>query len=134
VPLHQVLGALAIGHAHHGHVRDLGDGTQARLHAGLRETTDGQTQALLSLVPAKRLHTTQSTVQQNGHAVRNLFDLAEDMRGHQDGMGGGKGTDQFAHLNDLGWVKAIGGFVQKEQRRVVEQRLGNGDPLAIPAP
>src|SRR5204863_5025245 len=79
------------------------------------------------------MYTTQATIQQNGYAVRNLFDLAEDMRGYQDGMGGGKGPDQFAHLNDLAWVKAIGGFVQEEQRRVVEQRLGNGDPLAIPA-
>ena len=37
VPLHQVLGALAVGHSHHGHVRDLRDGVQACLHACLGE-------------------------------------------------------------------------------------------------
>jgi hypothetical protein len=79
VPLHEVLGALAIGHSHYGHVRDRRDGTQTGLYAGLGEATDGQTQPWLHCGPAKRLHTTQATIQQNDYTVRHLFDLAEDM-------------------------------------------------------
>jgi hypothetical protein len=42
-------------------------------------------------------------------------------------------ADQLAHLDDLGRVEAVGGLVQDQEAGLVEQRLGDRDPLAIAA-
>ena len=72
----------------------------------------------------------QAAAEEDGRPVGDLLDLGQDVGGHQDGVGTGEGTDQRAHLDDLLRVEPVGGLVEDEHARLIEEGLSDGDALA----
>ena len=63
--------------------------------------------------------------------VAHALDLAEQVAGDDDGdpeLGAGP-PDQGEHLVAAGRVEAVGRLVEQQQPRVVDERLGQLDPL-----
>ncbi|MNN22539.1 hypothetical protein D3C81_1358990 [compost metagenome] len=54
-------------------------------------------------------------------------DFLEDMRGNDDDLVGRQILDQLAHLMLLVRVEAVGGLVEDQRARIVEDRLGQAD-------
>ena len=66
--------------------------------------------------------------------VADPLDLAEQVAGDDDGdpeLGAGP-PDQREHLVAAGRVEAVGRLVEQQQPRVVDERLGELDPLLHP--
>ena len=62
--------------------------------------------------------------------VADLLELAQHVRGHQDGaVLGREAAEQVAHLAHADRVEAVGRFVEHEQRRIAEQGGGDAEPL-----
>ena len=64
-------------------------------------------------------------------AVAGLADLGEDVAGEQDRVLAAQRADGGAHLDDLHRVEAAGRLVEDQQLRLVHQRLGDADALAV---
>ena len=73
----------------------------------------------------------QAAAGQYAHPVADLLHLVEQVAGEDDGALAivGQAANQFAHLNDAGRVKPVGGLVQDEQGRVAQE--GCRDPQAL---
>ena len=82
---------------------------------------------------AHRIGGQQPTVEQDHHPARDPFDLSKHMRGDQYGAPSGQLPDQRTDLDHLIGVERIGRLVEDQQRRVIDQRLCDGDALAIAA-
>src|SRR5262249_34483982 len=70
------------------------------------------------------------TLVDNDDAVAKSLDLGKDMGAQNDGVAAAEAPDELADLDDLPGIEAHCGFVQNQQLRIVDQRLGNADPLA----
>ena len=99
-------GRYALGHRRAVHV----DQVDARVVSGRRGRGDGadapyagetaadqtllapdlETEAPSGTVRAQGVNREQASPEENGHAVGHALDLAEDVRGHQDGEGSGE--------------------------------------------
>ena len=64
-------------------------------------------------------------------AIAGALDLGEDVRGEQDGVLAAQAPDELAHLHDLHRVETVDGLVQDQERRPVDDRLGDADPLLV---
>lgn len=64
-------------------------------------------------------------------ARTDAFDLGDDMGAEQDGAVRGELGDEGAGGAHLGGVEAVGGFVEDEDRRVVDDGGGEPDALAV---
>ena len=53
------------------------------------------------------------------------------MRGNEDGLLAGKRADEVANGDDLIGIKSSGRLVEDEQLGLVDERLSDGDTLAI---
>ena len=59
------------------------------------------------------------------------LDLLEDVRREEDrAPGGGHGPQQLHHVQPLARVHAVERLVEEQDRRVVDERAGELDPLA----
>ena len=67
------------------------------------------------------------------HPTAGDLDLRQDVRGQDDGARLAEPADQAADLDDLVRIEPVGGLVEDEQLRRVQQRLGEADALTIPA-
>src|SRR2546425_613446 len=61
-----------------------------------------------------------------------LLDFGENVCAENDRMIAGQALDQIARFIDLLWIEARGGFVKNQHLRIVNDSLGQSDPLAIP--
>ena len=61
------------------------------------------------------------------------FDIGDDVRGEDDDAFSRQIREQVAEADALFGVEPDGGFIDDEQLRVVEQRLGDADALLHPA-
>ena len=60
----------------------------------------------------------------------DLLHLGQDVRAEQDRHAGvAQAADHLAHLADAGGVEPVGRLVEDQQRGVLEQRGGDGEPL-----
>ena len=67
---------------------------------------------------------------QDGHAVADGLDLAQFVGGEEDRLALLlQPLDDLAHLHAADGIQTTGGFVQQEQVRIVDQRLGQAHPL-----
>ena len=66
------------------------------------------------------------------HALARHAHLRQDVGAEQHGGRAPQGADESADLDDLAWIQADGGFVENEYLRLVQQRLRQPDPLAVP--
>ena len=64
-------------------------------------------------------------------ALAGLRDLGQDVRAQDDRVIAGELLDQLARFDDLLRVEAGGRLVEDEDVRVVNQRLGEADALAV---
>ena len=60
-----------------------------------------------------------------------LFDFRQDVSAENDGVVAGKAGDELAGLALLLRIKAGGGFIKDENRRVMNDRLSDADALTI---
>ena len=60
-----------------------------------------------------------------------LFDFGQDVRAENDGVIAGEAGDQLAGFALLLGIEAGGGLVEDQHRRVVDDRLGDADALAV---
>src|SRR6516162_6847652 len=63
--------------------------------------------------------------------VADLRNLGENVSRQDDGSIRGETTDNTANLPNLSWVKANRRLVEHQYRRIMNQSLGQSDPLAI---
>ncbi len=66
------------------------------------------------------------------HPIADRLDLRQDVGRQQDRVAGAQLADQRPDLQDLDRVQARRRLVEDQDRRVVQQRLGQADPLAEP--
>ena len=63
--------------------------------------------------------------------ITQLGDLAEDVGGDEDGVLLSEAGDEFADGADLVRVEAVSGLVEDEEGRLVDEGVGDADPLAV---
>jgi hypothetical protein len=69
---------------------------------------------------------------QDQQAIAGLADLGQHVvRGQEHGVLVLELVDELAHLDDLPRVEAAGRLVEDDQRRPVDDGLGDADPLAV---
>ena len=73
------------------------------------------------------------SLRKDGHVAAGLADVFDDVRGEQDHAVGGQVDQQVAEADALLGVETGGGFIDDEQLRVVDQRLGDADAALHPA-
>src|SRR5262249_57675291 len=66
---------------------------------------------------AQGVHAEQAPAEENGDAVGDALDLAEDVRRYEDGEGSGEGPDQIAHLDDLPRIEPVAGLIEDQDLR-----------------
>jgi hypothetical protein len=76
-----------------------------------------------------RTFTDQRTAAEHEQPVAGLADLGQDVARDQDRVVLLEIVDQVAHLDDLHGVEASRGFVEDQELRVVDDRLGEADAL-----
>lgn len=67
----------------------------------------------------------------DNHPIRDHFDFRENMSGNDHRVIERETFDQFADLADLDGIETVGGFVEDEEFRLVDERIGQTDPLAV---
>ncbi len=114
-----------------------------RLEAGGRQSRGEGVTALVDLdgqrpdplhERSERCRPEQLAALDRHEVVADALDLAEEMRGHDHGdpeLRAGS-VDELEHLVTAGRVEPVRRLVEQEQPRVVDQRLGELDPLAHP--
>ncbi len=61
-----------------------------------------------------------------------MLDLRQDVGAEDDGVISGQAANQLPGLDNLLGIEPGGGFIENEDLGIVDDRLGQPDPLAIP--
>src|SRR5438093_12385077 len=130
--IHEAGHELAPGERLHGHALRAWYPDEAGANRLLR-TTHAQADALVSVASSEGAHAEQAASEQNGDSVGHTLDLAEDVRGDEDGALAREGPDVAPHLDDLAGIEPVGGLIQDQQSRIAQEGLSHGDALTIPA-
>jgi len=75
----------------------------------------------------------QPAVEQDGDAVGDLLDLAQDVRGQEHRAVLRQPSHQAAELDDLPRIEPVGRFVEHQQLGLVQHRLGQRHALPVAA-
>lgn len=73
----------------------------------------------------------KTAVVHDNHALAHGLHFGQDVGGQNNRVVSAEALDEVADLDDLLRVKADGGLVQNEDRRVAEQSLRNADTLLV---
>ena len=73
----------------------------------------------------------QSTLIDDEDAVADGLHIGDDVGGEQDGTIRTQPPEQLTEGHHLQWIEAMGGFVQQQHGRVVDQGRGQSHALAI---
>ena len=74
-----------------------------------------------------------AALREDRDAVAGVLDLDEEVAGHEHGPSlVAERPEELADLLDPGRVEAVGGLVEDQQLGVLEERLGQAEPLAHP--
>ncbi len=82
---------------------------------------------------AERVDRKQTAIEQDRGSVRHALDLGQDVRGDQHGAAFGQRADQPTQLDDLARVEPVGGLIEHQDLRTVQDRLRDGHALAVAA-